>query len=129
MGEYQQPVMDLKGTSLELAHRNSQVSVPFVVSSKGYGFLWHNPAVGRALLRQNRHAVAGPPPAIRSTTGSPPATPPAQIERQYADATGHAPVMPEWGLGFWQCKLRYWNQEQLLETAREFKRPQHPRST
>ena len=42
MGEYQQPVMDLKGTTLELAHRNSQVSVPFVVSSKGYGFLWHN---------------------------------------------------------------------------------------
>ena len=39
MGEYQQPVMDLKSTTLELAHRNSQVSVPFVVSSKGYGFL------------------------------------------------------------------------------------------
>ena len=51
---------------------------------------------------------------------------PAQIERQYADATGHAPVMPEWGLGFWQCKLRYWNQEQLLETAREFKRRNIP---
>lgn len=31
-------------------------------------------------------------------------------------------MMPEWGLGFWQCKLRYWNQEQLLEVAREFRR-------
>lgn len=31
----------------------------------------------------------------------------AQIANQYADATGHAPVMLEWGLGFWQCKLRY----------------------
>jgi len=47
---------------------------------------------------------------------------PADISRSYADATGHAPMMPEHGLGFWQCKLRYWNQEQLLEVAREHKR-------
>ena len=36
---------------------------------------------------------------------------PRTITRRYADATGHAPMMPEHGLGFWQCKLRYWNQE------------------
>ncbi|MCG2800510.1 MAG: family 31 glucosidase, partial [Cellulomonas sp.] len=42
MGLYQQPVLDLKGCTLELAHRNSQASVPFVLSSAGYGFLWHN---------------------------------------------------------------------------------------
>ena len=35
---------------------------------------------------------------------------------------GTAPMMPEYGLGFWQCRLRYWNQEQLLEVAREYKR-------
>ncbi len=36
------------------------------------------------------------------------------------------PEMPEWGLGFWQCKLRYWNQEQLLDVAREFKTSRYP---
>lgn len=121
MGEYQQPIMDLKGTSLELAHRNSQISVPFVVSSRGYGFLWHNPAVGRATFANNGtqwQAKACDQIDYWVTAGNTP----AQIERQYADATGHAPAMPEWGLGFWQCKLRYWNQEQLLHTAREFKR-------
>ena len=121
MGEYQQPVMDLKGSSLELAHRNSQVSVPFVVSSRGYGFLWHNPAVGRATFAANGtrwQAEACDQIDYWVTAGDTL----AQIERQYADATGHAPAMPEWGLGFWQCKLRYWNQEQLLETAREFQR-------
>ena len=125
MGEYQQPVMDLKGTTLELAHRNSQVSVPFVVSSKGYGFLWHNPAVGRATFAKTGtqwQAAACDQIDYWVTAGDSP----AQIERQYANATGHAPVMPEWGLGFWQCKLRYWNQEQLLETAREFKRRNIP---
>ena len=29
MGQYQQPYLDLKGLDLELAHRNSQASVPF----------------------------------------------------------------------------------------------------
>ncbi|BAQ32496.1 glycoside hydrolase family 31 protein [Bifidobacterium scardovii] len=120
MGEYQQNVLDLKGSTLELAHRNSQCSVPFVVSSAGYGFLWHNPSVGRVTFAQNRtewHADFCDQIDYWITAGDTP----ARIEAQYADATGHAPVMPEWGLGFWQCKLRYWNQEQLLEVARGFK--------
>ena len=41
MGQYQQPQLDLKGCSLELAQRNSQCSVPFALSSLGYGFLWN----------------------------------------------------------------------------------------
>lgn len=125
MGEYQQPVLDLKGSTLELAHRNSQVSVPFMLSSRGYGFLWHNPAMGSVTFGENQtrwEAKVSDQIDYWITAGSTP----AQIERQYADATGHSPVMPEWGLGFWQCKLRYWNQEQLLEVAREFKRREIP---
>lgn len=118
MGQYQQHVLDLKGCTLELAHRNSQASVPFVVSSAGYGFLWHDPAVGRATFATNRTEwVAGHTRQLDywfTAAGSP-----ARIAAAYADATGHAPMMPERGLGFWQCKLRYWNQEQLLGVARE----------
>lgn len=33
MGQYQQPYLDLKGLDMELAHRNSQASVPFLISS------------------------------------------------------------------------------------------------
>ena len=47
MGQYQQNFLNLKGADLELAHRNSQASVPFMISSLGYGFLWNNPAIGR----------------------------------------------------------------------------------
>ena len=121
MGEYQQQYMDLKGCSFELAHRNSQASIPFVVSSAGYGFLWNNPAIGSAEFAKNRTRwVAQSTRQLDYwvTVGDEP----KDIERQYADATGHAPAMPEWGLGFWQCKLRYWNQEQVLNVAREFKR-------
>ena len=53
MGQYQQDDLDLKYTTLELAHRNSQASVPFVLSSLGYGFLWHNPAIGQVTFGKN----------------------------------------------------------------------------
>jgi alpha-D-xyloside xylohydrolase len=45
---------------------------------------------------------------------------PAEIEEAYARATGTVPMMPEYGLGFWQCKLRYQTQEELLSVAREY---------
>jgi alpha-D-xyloside xylohydrolase len=125
MGQYQQPYLDIKGTQLELAHRNSQASVPFAVSSLGYGFLWNNPSIGRAIFGKNVHSfeafstkaldywiVAGKTPA--------------DIVEAYAEATGKVPMMPEYGLGFWQCKLRYQTQEELLGVAREYKKRQLP---
>ena len=53
MGQYQQPYLNLKGTDLEMAHRNSQASVPFAISSLGYGILWNNPGIGRAVFGNN----------------------------------------------------------------------------
>lgn len=121
MGMFQQTLVDLKGATLELAHRNSQASVPFLLSSRGYGLLWNNPAIGRATFGTNRTEFVAE--ATRQldywvTVGANPTA----ISEAYADATGHPPMMPEQGLGFWQSKLRYWNQEQLLEVAREHRR-------
>lgn len=53
MGQYQQETMDLKGCNPELANRNSQASVPFYLSALGYGFLWHNAAVGEVHFGSN----------------------------------------------------------------------------
>lgn len=125
MGQYQQEIMNIKNCSFELAHRNSQASIPFVLSSLGYGFLWHNPAIGHANFSRNFtewYAESTKQLDYWITAGDTP----AQIEEAYADATGKVPMMPEYGLGFWQCKLRYWNQEQLLEVAREYKRRNLP---
>jgi len=121
MGQYQEEILDWKGCTLELAHRNSQASVPFYLSSLGYGFLWHNPAIGSVSFGSNRttwHAESTRQLDYWITAGDTP----AEISRAYGKATGFVPEMPEYGLGFWQCKLRYWNQEQLLEVAREYKR-------
>lgn len=73
MGQYQQPWLDLKGCTLELAQRNSQASVPFMQSSLGYGLLWNNPAIGEASFAKIRRNGA-PASQEKWTTGSPPPT-------------------------------------------------------
>lgn len=121
MGQYQQDILDLKGCNIELSHRNSQASIPFYVSSKGYGFFWHNPAIGSVSFGKNMtewRADSTKKMDYWITAGDTP----AQIESQYSQVTGRAPMMPECGLGFWQCKLRYHNQEQVLSVAREYHR-------
>jgi len=121
MGQYQQEFLDVKGCTLELAHRNSQASVPFVQSSRGYGFLWNNPAIGEVTFAKNittwkAYSTKGLDYWV--TAGDTP----AQISAAYANATGKPPMMPEYGMGFWQCKLRYQTQEELLTVAREYTR-------
>ncbi|TCL59758.1 alpha-D-xyloside xylohydrolase [Hydrogenispora ethanolica] len=121
MGQYQQPFLDIKNCTLELAHRNSQASVPFVLSSLGYGFLWNNPAIGRVTFGKNiTEWTARSTPLLDYwiTAGDTP----AEIEEAYARATGTVPMMPDYAMGFCQCKLRYQTQEELLAVAREYKR-------
>jgi len=121
MGQYQQPYLNLKGTDLELAQRNSQASVPFAVSSLGYGFLWNNPGVGRVMFGKNITTWEAYSTKVLDywiTAGDSP----AEIEEAYASVTGTVPMMPDYAMGFWQCKLRYQTQDELLNVAREYKK-------
>ncbi len=119
MGQYQQRNLELKGCDLELAHRNSQASVPFAVSSLGYGILWNNPAIGRAVFGRNIMSFEAYSTRYIDywlVVGDTP----AELVHAYANVTGTVPVMPEYGLGFWQCKLRYQTQDELLDVARKY---------
>ena len=120
MGQYQQKYLDQKGNMLELSHRNSQASVPFYISNIGYGFLWNNPAIGKAIFGKN-----GTEWIAESTKQADywivAGDDPKEIEETYTAVTGRAPMMPDYGMGFWQCKLRYRTQEELLGVARKHK--------
>ena len=121
MGQYQQPYLDLKGCVLELAQRNSQISVPFLVSSLGYGMLWNNPAVGQAAFGKNYTEWTA-----RSTRQMDywltVADGPRGILKNYTAVTGRAPMFPEDRMGLWQCKLRYRTQEEVLSVARQYQK-------
>lgn len=121
MGQYANGFFDLKGCVLELAQKNTQISIPFLISTKGYGFIWNNPAVGRAELVKNHtmwHAEATRQIDYLIFWGETP----VRIVKKFTDLTGKPPMLPEWAAGFWQCKLRYRSQEDLLNIAREYKR-------
>lgn len=120
MGQYQQSYLDLKGCTLELAQRNSQVSVPFAVSSLGYGFLWNHPGVGNVVFGKNYtewEAKATKQMDYWITADENP----AKLLENYTEVTGRAPALPKGLLGLWQCKLRYRTQEEVLGVARKYK--------
>jgi len=125
MGQYQQAQTNLKGCVLELEQRNSQVSVPFAVSSLGYGFLWNNPAVGRVTFGENVTewiTECSKELDYWICVGDEP----RDILRRYTAVSGRAPAFPADLMGLWQCKLRYRTQDEVLTVARECKRRNVP---
>jgi len=121
LGQHQSGLLNQKGLVVELAQRNGEISIPFMVSNRGYALLWNSPAIGRVELAENgTRWVADSARQIDYwvTVGDEP----ADLLSNYADATGHAPAFPDWASGFWQSRLRYRTQEELLTVAREHKR-------
>lgn len=118
MGQENTGCFDLKGCTVDLCQKNTKCTIPFYISTLGYGFVWNNPAVGRAEFAKNRflweaemcrqldYVVVG--------GGNP-----MKIMEHYTDITGRMPDVPEWIFGLWQSKLRYGTQDELLEVARE----------
>lgn len=125
LGQEAHDLFDLKGATLDLCQQNTKSTIPFVMSSRGYGFIWNNPAIGRVEFgtsmtrwvaesaRQIDYLV------IVGDT-------PDEIEKSYCTLIGFAPEFPMWATGLWQSKLRYETQSELLEVAREYKRRQIP---
>ncbi len=125
LGQRQHGYLDQKGCVLDLMHRNTEVSIPFMVSNKGYGFLWNHPGLGRVELGRNETRwVAEAAHQIDLWVVC--EQTPAEILRRYAEVTGFPSEFPDWAAGFWQCKLRYKTQKELLEVAREYHRRQLP---
>ena len=95
------------------------------MSSLGYGLLWNNPSIGRAVFGKNIMSFEAQSTSkldywiVAGDT-------PADISHAYAKATGTSPRMPEYGLGFWQSKLRYQTQEEVVSIAHEYKRRNLP---
>jgi alpha-D-xyloside xylohydrolase len=120
LGQHQHGLLDQKGIALELVQRNTEVCIPFAMSNRGYGFLWNMPGTGAVEFATNRTRWAAD--AARQIDYWVTAAPtPAEIVGRYSRETGLAPMLPEWASGFWQCKLRYRTQDELLRVAREHK--------
>ncbi|MBQ4231570.1 MAG: DUF4968 domain-containing protein, partial [Salinivirgaceae bacterium] len=237
LGQFQDGYLDVRQLPRRLTQVNTQISIPFVLSSKGYGLLWNNygltnfniPAdsvsltkknveseavevdvtttegtrrerrennrfeatieiaesgryallldVGQSMARRHNLQIDGqtvmemrnvwlPPtsstivelekgthtltaeltgndrPVVwyqlvtNSTTYNSPvadgidytvfAGPADAVIAAYRAATGPAPLMPRWALGYIHCRERFHSQSEIVGTAREFRRRQIP---
>ncbi len=121
LGQEANDCLDLKGCTVDLFQKNTKCTIPYVVSTKGYGFLWNNPSIGRVELTENHthwHSDACSQIDYIVIAGDAP----EEINRTFTAITGRADPLPEWAAGFWQSRLRYETQDQVLAVAREYQR-------
>ena len=237
LGQFQDGFLNVKGLTRRLTQVNTQISIPFLLSSKGYGILWNNygltdfnPAdnkvvmargtaegeerrvnvtsteggrwetrrnnnfeasveipedgsyailldVGQKMARRHNLSIDGETVADLRNSWLPPTTTvivnltagthkfTAELERgdspvlyfrkiedntvfrspvaecvdytvftgsadkviaSYREATGEAPMLPSWALGYIHSRERFHSQEELLATARRFREEQIP---
>ncbi len=119
MGHSWDNPFDLKGSSIDIVNLNAKCTIPYIYSSLGYGFLWNVPSTGLAELAHNRTRFTSD--CCRAIDYVIIGGTPKEACSILADLTGHAPEMPDWGTGFWQSRLRYETQEELLNVARKYK--------
>ncbi len=211
LGQHQEGIFDVRGVPIRLYQANTNISVPFLLSSKGYGILWNNaaltdfnpadqsieidPVTGKGKFRTGAKGVYGflltsdnrkqltvhvggqdvidlqnewtPSSASGTVTleankeyevtakGGPGGVhlavrPPQQtttfraevgkaidyyffygpelnrVISEYRALTGEAPLFPKWAYGYWQCRERYHSQQEILDTAAEFRKRKIP---
>ena len=59
LGQHQDGIMNYRGRQVILAQNNTEVAVPFVISSKNYGILWDNLSITRAGDIRDLQALSG----------------------------------------------------------------------
>ncbi len=211
LGQHQEGIFNLRGVPIRLHQANSNISIPVLLSSKGYGILWNNPSLtdfnpadqaisidpktgkgkfttgakgvyGFVLSSDNRDQMVvdvngqhvidlhnmwlptstsgyvaleankeyevsaqGGPGGFQLAARPPQDTTTFRSEvgqaidyyffygpelnrviSDYRQLTGEAPLFPKWAYGYWQCRERYHSQQEILETAAEFRKRKIP---
>jgi alpha-D-xyloside xylohydrolase len=125
LGQHQEGLMSYRGTTVKLLQSNTQVAIPVLVSSYGYGLFWDNPSMTEVNI-----GIHGKESVVNWTSEVGKAVdyyflfgPTAdQIIRSYRQLTGDAPLMGKWVWGFWQSKEHYSSQKELLNIGSEYRR-------
>jgi alpha-D-xyloside xylohydrolase len=125
LGTYQDGVMDWRGRSVRLAQSNTVSALPVLVSSQGWGLLWHN--TSRTIFADDRRSFTfesvigdGIDYFVIATTRLDAAI------AAYRHLTGRAPLFPRSAYGYWQSKERYETADELLAVAREYRERRLP---
>ena len=121
LGQHQSGMFNYRGSTVELGQNNTDVAIPFVVSSKGYAILWNTASFSyfdnRFPLDLDLESMAAPQIDYYILYGPEMDS----LIHQYRSMTGHVPLFPEWAYGFFQSKDRYKTQAEILSIAAEYR--------
>lgn len=125
LGQYQDGVVNRRGTSLRLLQSNMDITNPYLVSTKGYGVLWDN--YSSSLFEESSNAfsfwseVADAVDYYFVYGGSVDGS-----VKGYRTLTGEASMLPKWVFGFWQSKERYKSFDELESVVAEYRKRKIP---
>jgi alpha-D-xyloside xylohydrolase len=121
LGQHQAGVWNYHGASVDLSQENTEIAIPMLLSSKGYGIFWNNDSRTRV---NNRFVhVMYISSEVADTIDYYFIYGPEfdKIIAGYRKLTGEAPMFGRWAYGFWQCKNRYKSQEEILGVAQKYR--------
>jgi alpha-D-xyloside xylohydrolase len=128
LGQHRNDLMNYRGATIRLQQRNpTESAVPVLVSSRGYGLFWDNPAITDVSIGAGEEQST---PALLTWTSEAadaidyyfmegPAL--DQVIADYRQLTGAVPMFGKWAWGFWQCKEHYATQQELLDVEQRYR--------
>ncbi|MGB8457892.1 MAG: glycoside hydrolase family 31 protein [Candidatus Acidiferrum sp.] len=121
LGQHQGGVWNYRGEAVDLSQDNTNISIPMLLSSRGYGIFWNNGSRSRF---NNRfvHAFYLSSEVSDSIDYYFLYGPDFDhIIAAYRELTGSVPLFGKWAYGYWQCKNRYDSQQELLAIAQKYR--------
>ncbi|HEX5284264.1 MAG TPA: TIM-barrel domain-containing protein [Bryocella sp.] len=126
LGQHQSGLFNYRGSTVELGQNNTDVAIPLLLSTKGYGVLWNTASLTyvdnrfpqqmsfRSLAERSIDYYFIYGPEFDS------------ILHRYRTMTGHTPMLPEWAYGYFQSKDRYTSLDQILQIAGRYRAERIP---
>ena len=122
LGQHQAGVWNYRGESVDIAQENSNISVPMLVSTKGYGIFWNNASHSRFNNRFANYLYLSSEVADVLDYYFIYGPDLDKVVAGYRELTGQAPMFGKWAYGFWQCKNRYKSQDEILGVAHKYRK-------
>jgi alpha-D-xyloside xylohydrolase len=121
LGQHQAGVWNYRGESVDISEDNTNISIPLLVSTNGYGIFWNNASRSRFNNRFQHALYIGSEVADTIDYYFLYGPDFDRIVAAYRELTGRPPLFGKWAYGFWQCKNRYKSQAELLAVAHKYR--------
>lgn len=126
LGQRNSTAMNQRGQQVRFWSGNTNITIPYIASQKGYGLYWDNPGDGSFADSESATSfTAEVAPAIDyyfiyddgSLDG---------VMKSVRQLSGEAKMFPLWTLGYWQSRERYKSSDELCDVLDNYRRLRVP---